>query len=315
MVGGRVLKPKIPIFDTIGHGFYFGLTRYFSLLKITWVPALIAGSILIFETATQLIAANGGLKHSHHLPDYVQLIGWIPFYALLSIPGVAAYRMAVFGRKAPSGIAYFRFGGTELQFMAAQLVTTVYMIIYVVLALAIVVPLALLAYYLFVQDSSTGAALSTASAFGPSEALTWRMRIGSGAVVFFLALSAFGAILFSFVQPIVVVEHRIGVWKSLRLLWFGNAMRLAVVWSIVGVTFAFLSAVIVSVLDNFGPRILYTLMPNFDQKNVTHLVFGWSVLILVPTLLLGTLVLGVTAGVNGYAYRKIALQPKREPAQ
>ena len=310
------MKPRIPVFDTVGHGFYFGLTRYFAILKITWLPALIAGTILAFETSTQLLAARGALKHTHHLSDYVGLLGWIPVYALLSIPAVAAYRMAVFGQKAPGGIAYFKFGGTELQFMAAQLVTTVYMMVYVVLALAVVVPIALLAYYFFVpSDASLVAGIAhVASSLAPADPITWRLRIGSGAVVFFLALSAFGAILFSLVQPIVVIEHRIGVWKSLRLLWLGNAVRLAIAWAIVGITFVFFTTVVVAALNAFGPRLIMLAMPDFDQKNLGHLMFAWTLLILVPFLLLGVLALGVTAGVNGFAYRKLALQVKKEPS-
>jgi hypothetical protein len=311
------VKPRIPVFDTVGHGFYFGLTRYFSILKITWLPALIAGSIVAFEVSTQLLAARGGLKHTGHLSDYVGMLGWIPVYALLSIPAVAAYRMAVFGQQAPKGLAYFKFGGTELQFMAAQLVTTVYMMVYIVIVLAIVVPLALVAYYFFVpSDSALLADIAhVTSALAPADPITWRLRIGSGAIVFFLGLSAFGAILFSLVQPIVVIEHRIGVWKSLRLLWLGNAVRLAIAWAIVGITFVFFTTVVIAALNAFGPRILMTAMPDFDQKNLGHLMLAWIVLILAPFLLLGVLALGVTAGVNGFAYRKLALQIKKEPSQ
>jgi hypothetical protein len=315
--GGPGLKPKIPIFDTVGHGFYFGLTRYLSILKVTWLPAVLAGCVLLFELSAQLHAEHPPTHSKGHLADYLGLVGSLPLYALLAVPAVAAYRMAVFGRRPPGGPSHFRFGGTELQFVASQLVTAVYMMIYVLLALVIVVPAALAAYYMFVP-SDVGALASIAravSSFAPTDALTWRMRVGSGAVVVFLLLSAFGTILFSLVQPVVVAEHRIGVWRSLRLLWFGNAIRLAIVWAIVGITFLFFTTVMVGALNTFGPRLLALAMPHFDQKNVNHLLAGWTILIFIPTLLLGALALGVTAGVNGFAYRKLALQTKREPSR
>ncbi len=309
-IGGLRLKPKIPIFDTVGHGFYFGLTRYLAILKVTWLPAILAGALLAFEIVVQ---QQHGHKPEHpngHLSAYASLVGSLPLYALLSIPAVEAYRMAVFGQHAPRGLLYFRFGGTELQFVASQLVTTVYMMVYVVLALIFVVPLALGAYYFFVpSDAPVLAGIAkTVSSFAPTDNLTWRLRIGTGAVAVFFLLSAFGTVLFSLVQPIVVAERRIGIWKSLRLLWFGNAIRLAIAWAIVGITFICVTSVIVALLNNFGPRILYLVMPHFDQKNLSDLVTGWMILIFIPTLLLGTLALGVTAGVNGFAYRRLAIQ-------
>ena len=302
------MKPRIPIFDTVGHGFYFGLTRFFAILKVTWLPAVLAGALLAFEIVVQQHGKSG--QADGHLSAYANLIGSLPLYALLSIPAVEAYRMAVFGQHAPRGLLYFRFGGTELQFVASQLVTTVYMMVYVVLALIVVVPLALVAYYFFVpSDAPLLASIAkTVSSFAPTDNLTWRLRIGTGAVAMFFLLSAFGTVLFSLVQPIVVAERRIGIWKSLRLLWLGNAVRLAIAWAIVGITFVCFTTVIVAALNAVGPRILYMVMPNFDQKNISDLVAGWMILIFIPTLLLGTLALGVTAGVNGFAYRRLALQ-------
>ncbi|HXZ67051.1 MAG TPA: hypothetical protein VEH07_00520, partial [Alphaproteobacteria bacterium] len=263
------MKPKIPIFDTVGHGFYFGLTRYFAILKVTWIPALIAGALLAVELILQQQHAHKPGHADGHLSDYAGLIGSLPLYALLSIPAVEAYRMAVFGHLPPRGLLYFRFGGTELQFVASQLVTTVYMMIYVILALVFVVPLALGAYYLFVpSDAPVLASIArTMSSFAPTDTLTWRIRIGTGAVALFFVLSAFGTVLFSLVQPIVVAEHRIGIWKSMRLLWFGNALRLAIAWAIVGITFICFTTVIVAALNALGPRILHWVMPHFDQKN------------------------------------------------
>jgi hypothetical protein len=309
--GALRLKPRIPIFDTIGQGFYFGLTRYFSILKITWLPAVLAGAVVAFQLSAQLLSQRGQLKSFGNLPDYFVLIGWIPFYALLSIPAVAAYRMAVYGRKAPGGIAYFKFGGTELQFVAAQLVTSVYLMIYTIFALALVVGAALFGYH-FLGPTEAMAATAAPAVDGD---LTLRLRLGSGAVAIFLSLVFFGWIFLSLVQPIVVAEHRIGVWKSLRLLWLGNGLRLAIVWAVVGLTFLFFSTVVAAGLQAYGPRILYLLMPEFNQKNIGHLVFGWTLLILVPAILLGVLLLGVTAGVNGSVYRILALHPKGEPAK
>lgn len=304
------MKPRIPIFDTVGHGFYFGLTRYFAILKAAWLPAIIAGALLAIEIAVQQQHGHKADHSGASLSAYVNLVGYLPLYALLSIPAVEAYRMAVFGRHAPRGLLYFRFGGTELQFVASQLVTTVYMMIYVVLALVVVVPLALGAYYFFVpSDAPVLASIAkTMSSFAPTDNLTWRIRIGTGAAGLFFLLSAFGTVLFSLVQPIVVAERRIGIWKSLKLLWLGNALRLAIAWAIVGITFVCITTVIVAAVNALGPRLLYMIMPNFDQKHTSDLVTGWMILIFVPTLLLGTLALGVTAGVNGFAYRRLALQ-------
>lgn len=307
------MKPKIPVFDTVGHGFYFALTRYFSLLRITWVPALLAGIILIAEFTT-LVMADRGLIHATKLVSYISLFFWIPAYVLLAIPAVAAYRMAVFGRPAPRGISYFRLGGTELQFMAAQLVTTVYMMVYVVLSLAVVVPLALLVYSFIAPAEVT--ALTAAigvKTFSLADAVTLRMRIGAVALATLLAITAFGPILFSMVQPVVVAERRIGVWRSLSLVWFGNAIRLALAWAIVGISFTFLSVVAVALLKQFGPYILQMVMPDLRASDIARRVISWSFLTLLPTLLVVVLLLGVTAGVNGYAYRILAARPKDSP--
>jgi hypothetical protein len=300
------VKPRIPVFDTIGHGFHFGLSRYFSLLRVTWLPALLAGAILAFELWIGIRAERGELKDYGHLPDYLGLVGGIPFYALLCIPGVAAYRMAVFNRPAPGGIAYFRFGGTELQFMAAQLVTTVYMMVYLIVAFLIVFGSSIGAYQLLAPPVTGTTAY--AGAVG-AEMISLMKRVLTSGSLSFLLLSFFGSILFSLVQPIVVAEHRIGVWKSLRLLWLGNGVRLTLVWGIVGITFLFMATTVYALLDIYGRQILSTFMPSFDKKNASHLVIAWSALTLVPAILVGTLALGVTAGINGYAYRLLMLRP------
>lgn len=294
------MKPRIPVFDTIGHGFYFGLSRYFSLLRITWLPAVLAGAVLAFELWTGIQAERGEMKELGNWPTYLGLIGGIPFYALLTIPAVAAYRMAVFNRAAPRGLAYFRFGGTELQFMAAQLVTTVYMMIYLIVAFLAVFGASIGAYQLLAPPA--------AGALG-TEMISLMKRVLTSGSLSFLGLSFFGTILFSLVQPIVVAEHRIGVWKSMRLLWPGNAIRLTFVWAIVGITFLFIATTLYALLELYGKQILATFMPNFDKRNVNHLLIAWSGLTLVPAVLVGTLALGVTAGINGYAYRLLMLRP------
>lgn len=299
------MKPRIPVFDTIGHGFYFGLSRYFSLLRITWLPAVLAGAVLAFELWTGIQAERGQLKEMGNWPTYLGLIGGIPFYALLTIPAVAAYRMAVFNRAAPGGLAYFRFGGTELQFMAAQLVTTVYMMIYLIVAFLLVFGASIGAYQLLAPPASATAGYAGLG----TETISLMKRVLTSGSLSFLALSFFGGMLFSLVQPIVVAEHRIGVWKSMRLLWLGNAVRLTFVWAIVGITFLFMATTLYALLELYGKQILATFMPNFDKRNVTHLLIAWSGLTLVPAVLVGTLALGVTAGINGYAYRLLMLRP------
>ena len=63
--------------------------RYFSLLRITWLPAVLAGSLLAFQLSIGVLAERGEMKAYGHLPQYLGLFGGIPFYALLAIPAVA----------------------------------------------------------------------------------------------------------------------------------------------------------------------------------------------------------------------------------
>jgi hypothetical protein len=305
------VKPRIPVFDTIGHGFYFGLSQYFALLRVTWLPALLAGALLAFELSARVLAQRGELTGFGHLPEYLQLVGSIPFYALLVIPAVVAYRMAIFNQPAPRGLVYFRFGGTELQFVAAQLVTTVYTLVYLIVAFLAVFGASIGAYHLL--ETPTKEVAAYAGGALDIGTITLMKQVLTSGTIGFLLLSFFGGILFSLVQPIVVAEHRIGVWKSLRLLWLGNAIRLTVVWAVVGVTFMFLVTALSALLEAYGKQILFVLMPHFDKKDVVQLIMAWSALVLVPTILVGTLALGVTAGINGYAYRLLMLRPHREP--
>lgn len=300
------MTPRIPIFDTVGYGFYFGLSRFFSILRVAWLPIVPAAVLVGLQLRMGLMASRGELQ-SVELPVYLQLLGSIPYYVLLSIPAVVAYRMVMFGQPAPRGPAYFKFGATELQFVASQLVTSVYMIIFVLLAMLVVVPVALGAYYVLGPSEAVAAAEASA------DMITMRMRIGSGAVIAIILLSLWGAILFSMVPPIVVSEHRIRVFKSLRLLWFGNALRLALVWGIVAITFLFLATAATRMLQVFGPFLLRQAMPDLDRNNLTHLLIGWSALSLIPIVLGSTLLIGVTAGINGYAYR-VLMAPRQERA-
>lgn len=304
VLGARVLKPRIPIFDTVGYGFFFGLSRYFSILRVAWLPLLPVALLVAFQIQLGLRANRGELE-SVELPMYLQLLGSIPFYVMLSIPAVVAYRMVMFGQPAPKGLAYFKFGATELQFVASQLVTSVYMIIYVLLAMLVVVPLALGAYYMF----GPGEVLSMGAVI---DDLTTRMRIGSGARAAIFVLSFFGVVFFSMVPAIVVSEHRIQIFRSIRLLWLGNVLRLAVVWAIVTITFLYLTTAASKILQTYGPSLLRYAMPDMDPSNFSHLLIGWSALILVPVVLGSTLLIGVTAGINGYAYRVLMSSQSRE---
>lgn len=301
------MKPRIPVFDTIGHGFYFGLSRYFSLLRITWFPALLAGGLLAFQLSVGVLAQRGQLKEYGNLPDYLGLIGGVPFYALLAIPAVAAYRMAVFHKPAPGGPAYFRFGPTELQFMAAQLVTTVYLMVYLIVAFLVVFGGSIGAYQLMETPAMQAAAYSSNALGG--DTITLMKRVLTSGSLTFLGFSFFGTILFSLVQPVVVAEHRISVWKSVRLLWLGNAVRMTIVWAIVSITFLFLATSAYTLLGLYGKQVLAIFMPHFDKKSLTDLLIGWSALTLVPAVMIITLALGVTAGINGYAYRILMLRP------
>lgn len=306
---GVAVKPRIPVFDTIGQGFFFGLSHYLSLLRISWFPAVLAGGILAFQLYVGVQAERGQLTGYGHLPQYLSLLGGIPFYALLSIPAVAAYRMAVFNKKAPGGIAYFRFGGTELQFMAAQLVTTVYLMVYLIAVFLVVFGGSIGAYHLMETPAMK------AAAYGPldNNTISLMKRVLTGGSLTYLALAFFGTILFSLVPAVVVAEHRIGIGKSLRMLWPGNAIRLTIVWAIVSVTFLFLATSAYAMLAAYGKQVLAVFMPHFDKKSVRDLMIAWSALTLVPAILIITLAVGVTAGINGYAYRILNLRPQSKP--
>lgn len=311
-----VKKPRIRIFDTIGYGFYFAISHYGSLLRLTWLPAVVAILVFNLQTSAQIMARRGDLPEAGFLPEYTAFWVWLPIYALLSIPAVAAYRMAVFNQRAPRGLAYFRLGGTELQFLASQLIVGAYMMIYVILVMAVlIVPASFGAHQLL------SAAAPVAASFGlaPPEGLnlndevTMWLRIGAGASVAAAVAYLFGIVLFSLVQPVVVVERRIGIWRALRLVWLGNALRLSFVWFVAGVTLLGISGVLYMLAEQYMPGLVFKFFPNFDQRNLLHYMIAVDIITILPSILIGTLVLGVSAGINGFAYRQIAFPRHPHP--
>ena len=309
-------KQRIRIFDTIGYGFFFAASHYGSLLRLTWLPALIALVIFNTQTTVQLMARRGELPSLGFLPEYTAMFAWLPIYLLLAIPAVAAYRMAVFGHKAPGGLAYFRLGGTELQFLAAQLVTSVYMIVYLLLAMTVIIPAGLGTHQLLTSGAEAAQASGFADLIGPAlgDDVTLWVRIGIGVSLATGLAYLFGLVLFSQVQPVVVVERHIGVLRSLRLLWLGNAVRLSVVWFVAGTTLAAVTGALYSLAGQFIPTLLFRVFPTYNDSILWHVLLMFNAVTIIPSIMIGTLVLGVTAGVNGFAYRQMVMGPPKRPS-
>ena len=317
-VGGRssVKRPRIRIFDTIGYGFYFALSHFGSLLRLTWAPALVAILIFNLQTSVQILTNRGELPEVGQVPSYTAFLVWLPIYALLAVPAVAAYRMAVFNQRAPKGLLYFRLGGTELQFVASQLIVGAYMMIYTILVMTLfIVPMSVGAHQLINASVPVTAALGLAPSegFNLDEQVSMWMRIGVGASGGALVAYLFGTVLFSLVQPVVVVERRIGIWRALRLVWIGNAMRLAVVWAFAGITLMGVTGALYALAEAYMPALVFSFWQDFDRRNLLHFVIALDLITVVPSVIIGTLVLGVTAGINGYAYRQIAFPAHPHP--
>ncbi|MEQ1754171.1 MAG: hypothetical protein ABL973_08550 [Micropepsaceae bacterium] len=298
---------KLPVFSTVSRTFGFLLGDIITIIRISWLPFLIASGLSSYVGADAfdaMIAAKENPARAMEMAQVNFLIGIAGFVANIVVI-VALLRVVMFGDRKPGLPAYIWFGMTETRLIVVYLLL-------IVAAMAGVI------------GASIGFGIFAAivAAVPGLEAV-----IGIAAAALMIA-AIWAVVKLSIIPAVVVAEKGLGVERSWALMK-GNAFRMFLVLLFIFIPVACLNLVVVlAILGSDLPTLpdFKALLMSGGQASAEALRVAaetWQVDMMkamrahwvefmVLNYISSIISAALTAGVAGNAYLALAGEPAHE---
>jgi hypothetical protein len=302
---------KIPVFRSVGAGLGFAVGRFFTVLRVDWLPMLLfaatTGASYWLDPGGDPFEFAGETTSMENAP-LLFVIGLVNFAALLML--IIALTKAYFREGDAGRFFYFKFGGGELRLIGAYFIMA-FLILF--LLMFVMAAAAAIGYALIMVGVISEAEVDALMAMGAADgqqmgpALLWLVfpTLAVAVIVFYWAIFRV-----SLVLPVIVKENRIGVFRSWSLMK-GN------VWRMIAVMFLMLFGSIIVILPIVGAGAFATFALNpdlipegtggevdFGALEPSQLVAFWP--LAIAGLMASLVYFAVYIGATGRAYEALA---------